>query len=96
MKELLDLKARFGMADPRQNSPGGMTCSNDFLTRIGGDIATRGRVQCDGGTAPAPQKSGAQDALSQAIAALTPQQYSERDVEELVQMITDQIMEAVE
>src|SRR5258706_2028672 len=93
MKELLDLKARFGMADSRQNSPGGMTCSNDFLTRIGGDIATKGRVQRDGGTAPAPQTAGpSTDALSQAIAALTPQQFNERDLEQLVQAITDQIM----
>jgi L-fuculose-phosphate aldolase len=95
MKELLDLKAKFGMFDPRHKSPDGMTCSSDFITRIGNDVATKGRIQRDGGTAPAPQTSGAGgggDALSQAIAALAPQQYSERDVEQLVQAITDQIM----
>lgn len=94
MKELLDLKAKFGMFDPRHKSPDGMTCSSDFITRIGNDVATKGRVQRDGGTAPAPQTSGAGggDALSQAIAALAPQQYNERDVEQLVQAITDQIM----
>jgi len=94
MKELLDLKARFGMNDPRHKSPDGMTCSSDFITRIGGDVATKGRVQRDSGTAPAPQTAGkgGGDALSQAIAALAPQQYSEADLEQLVQTITDQIM----
>ena len=93
MKELLDLKAKFGMFDPRHKSPDGMTCSSDFITRIGVDIATKGRIQRNGGTAPAPQTS--QDPLSQAIAALTPGQYSEGDVEQLVQTITDQIMASV-
>jgi L-fuculose-phosphate aldolase len=93
MKELLDLKAKFGMFDPRHKSPDGMTCSSDFITRIGGDVATKGRIQRNGGTAPAPQTS--QDPLSQAIAALAPGQYSEGDVEQLVQTITDQIMASV-
>jgi len=93
MKELLDLKAKFGMHDPRHKSPEGMTCSSDFITRIGNDVATKGRIQRDTGTAPAPQTS--QDPLSQAIAALTPGQYSEGDVEQLVQTITDQIMASV-
>jgi len=96
MKELLDLKAKFGMHDPRHKSPEGMTCSSDFITRIGNDVATKGRVQRDaGGTAPAPQTAGGratQDPLAQAIAALTPQQYGEQDIEQLVQAITDQIM----
>jgi L-fuculose-phosphate aldolase len=91
MKELLDLKARFGMPDPRQKNPSGASCQNDFLTRIGGDVATKGRVQCDIGTAPVPTKA-ANDPLAQAIAALAPQQYGEADIEQLVQVITDQIM----
>jgi L-fuculose-phosphate aldolase len=94
MKELLDLKAKFGMHDPRYKSQDGMTCQNDFISRIGGDIATKGRVQRDAGTAPAPAKSATQDPLAQAIAALTPQQYGEQDIEKLVQVITDQIMAA--
>jgi hypothetical protein len=51
-------------------------------------------VQREGGTAPAPQtgRTSQQDPLAQAIAALTPQQYGERDIEKLVQVITDQIM----
>lgn len=88
MKELLDLKARFGIQDARMKDPSTFTCNNDFLTRIGGDVATKGRMQRDGGTAPAP------GGLERAIAALTPQQYSEQDIEQLVQTITDQIMAA--
>src|SRR3954449_635153 len=42
MKELLDLKARLGMPDPRQKSQEGMTCQNDFISRIGNDVATKG------------------------------------------------------
>src|SRR3982750_4070487 len=71
MKELLDLKARFGMPDPRQKSGTSGNCQNDFLSRIGGDVATKGRVQCDIGTAPAPAKTQS-DPLAQAIAALAP------------------------
>jgi L-fuculose-phosphate aldolase len=95
MKQLLDLKAKFGMHDPRHNAPDGMTCSNDFISRIGGDVATKGRVQRDGGTAPAPQTgggSGGNDSLAQAISALAPQGYGEKDIDQLVQAITDQIM----
>jgi L-fuculose-phosphate aldolase len=98
MKELLDLKARFGMQDARMKDGGaGFTCATDFLSRVG-DVATRGRVQTDGGTAPAPARSvdaSAGGAIEQAIARLTPQQYTESDVEQLVQAITDQIMESV-
>src|SRR5947207_2008561 len=55
MKELLELKQRFGLREPRLEKGGeGMTCSADFLTRVGGDVATRGRVQTAGGTAPSP------------------------------------------
>jgi L-fuculose-phosphate aldolase len=83
MKELLDLKARFGMADPRVGpdaKPEAMTCNTDFLTRIGGDVATKGRVAMPaGGTAPVPQ-----------IGEATP--ISDTAIEELVQTITDQIM----
>jgi len=94
MKQLLDLKARFGMKDPRHNNPEGMACSSDFITRVGNDVATKGRVQRDSGTAPAPQTSGqgGQGGLEQAIAALAPDGYGAADIEQLVQTITDQIM----
>lgn len=90
MKELLDLKARFGMPDPRQKDPSTFTCQNDFVSRIG-DVATKGRVQRDNGVAPAPATS-VQCGLEQAIAALAPNNYNANDIEQLVQTITDQIM----
>src|SRR5690242_3567615 len=40
MKELLELKVKFGLEEPRLKDGGkGMTCNADFLTRVG-DIAT--------------------------------------------------------
>src|SRR5215212_4928213 len=81
MKQLLDLKAKFGMFDPRHNNPSGMACANDFITRIGNDVATKGRMQRDGGTGPVPQKQdGGGGELAQAISALAPQGYGEADV----------------
>src|SRR5688500_16776973 len=83
MKELLDLKARFGMADPRVGpdaKPEAMACNTDFLSRVGGDIVTKGRVATPaGGTAPVPDVGEASPVTDSAI-------------EELVQAITDQIM----
>jgi L-fuculose-phosphate aldolase len=91
MKELLELKLRFGLQEPRLKDGGkGMTCASDFVSRIG-EVATRGRMQCDGGTAPAP--SG-KSSLEQAVAALAPEKYGDADIETLVQTITDQIMAA--
>src|SRR5919205_2247670 len=56
MKELLELKAKFGLKDARVEAGlEKMTCGTDFLARVGGDIATRGRMVKDGGTGPAPQ-----------------------------------------
>jgi L-fuculose-phosphate aldolase len=93
MKELLDLKLRFGLQEPRLKDGGkGMSCASDFVSRIG-EVATRGRMQCDGGTAPAP--SG-KSALEQAVAALAPEKYGDADIETLVQTITDQIMAAAQ
>jgi L-fuculose-phosphate aldolase len=83
MKELLDLKARIGFADPRVGpnaKPDAMTCNTDFLTRVGGDVVTKGRVATPaGGTAPVPTVGDASPVSDAAI-------------EELVQTITDQIM----
>src|SRR3954471_13823565 len=56
MKKLLELKSRFGLADARVDAGlEKMTCNIDFLQRVGSEIATRGRMQRDGGTGPAPQ-----------------------------------------
>jgi L-fuculose-phosphate aldolase len=99
MKELLALKSKFGMYDPRtapDAAPDAMTCrGTDFLQRVAADSAfgTRGRMVSGEGTAPVStpaQPSG----LEQAIASMAPSQYSDDDIEQLVQTITDQIMNA--
>jgi L-fuculose-phosphate aldolase len=91
MKELLELKVRFGIDEPRLKDGGeGMSCSTDFLTRVG-DIATKGRMATDTGTAPVPQPVQSSP-IGQAIQSLAPDGYSEQDVETMVQTITDQIM----
>ena len=92
MKELVALKARFGMSDPRTNPDGSVkdfTCAADFLSRVGGDVATRGRMaSAGGGTCGVPQASG----LQRAISALAPENINDNELEQLVQTITDQIM----
>jgi len=93
------LKSKFGMYDPRtapNAAPEAMACrGNDFLQRVGSDraILGRGRMVSGEGTAPV-QPTAQPSALEQAISKLTPQQYSEDDIEQLVQVITDQIMHA--
>jgi L-fuculose-phosphate aldolase len=87
MKELLQLKGQFGMSDPRV--AGGLdklTCAADFLSRVGGEVATKGRVATETGTAPSPTAAGT-----------TQQQpeLKEEEFEQMVQIITDQIMAAV-
>ena len=98
MKELLELKVRFGLDEPRLKDGGkGMTCASDFLTRVGDDIGRKGRVATpQGGTAPAmsaPRPAGG-SAIEQAVASLVPAgaDYSDATLETLVQTITDQIM----
>ena len=93
MKELLDLKVRFGIEEPRLRDGGkNFSCSTDFLTRVG-DVATKGRMATDSGTAPAPTGLGASP-MQQSIQTMIPENYSEQDIETLVQTITDQIMAA--
>jgi L-fuculose-phosphate aldolase len=95
MKELLELKSKFGLKDARVEAGlEKMSCSTDFLSRIG-DIATRGRMQAGEGTVPAPTTSGAPQqpsGMQSAISQMVPESYSESDIEALVQTITDQIM----
>src|SRR6188768_2219631 len=53
MKELLDLKVRFGLDEPRLKDGGkDFTCQSVFISRVAGDVAQRGRVQLSSGTAP--------------------------------------------
>jgi L-fuculose-phosphate aldolase len=91
MQELIALKSKFGLTDPRAKDPSGAVCQSDFITRVGGDIATKGRMAMDGGTVPAPA-TGAAGGLQQAIAHLVPDNITEGDMEQMVQVITDQIM----
>src|SRR6185369_4293713 len=78
MKELLALKSKFGMYDPRtapNAAPEAMACrGNDFLQRVGSDraILGRGRMVSGEGTAPV-QPTAQPSALEQAISKLTPQ-----------------------
>ncbi|HXE53525.1 MAG TPA: class II aldolase/adducin family protein [Tepidisphaeraceae bacterium] len=100
MKELLELKQRFGLEEPRLRDGGkGMSCSSDFLTRVGGEIGSRGRMATNTGTAPVPSGSELRPTtavqsspMEQGIHSMVPQGYSEQDIETLVQTITDQIM----
>jgi len=101
MKELLELKMKFGIDEPRMKNGGkDISCSSDFITRVGADVGRKGRVATDGGTAPAPS-SGSElrpttmvqaSPMERAIHAMAPAGYSEADIEVLVQTITDQIM----
>ena len=92
MKELLELKGKFGMKDARVDAGlDKLACSNDFLTRVGGEVATKGRMMSGAGaTQVQPQPTGSP--LEQAISAMAPQNYSEDEIEQLVQILTDQIM----
>jgi L-fuculose-phosphate aldolase len=107
MKELLELKQKFGLDEPRLKDGGkGMSCNVDFLSRVGGDVATRGKMVTDAGTVSLSQAQGgdahscqcrtdAPSALEQAIGAMAPDNLSEDDIETMVQTITDQIMASV-
>src|SRR3954462_5926920 len=99
MKELLELKQRFGLDEPRLKDGGkNFTCSTDFISRVGGDVATRGKMVTETGTAPVPSAHHCQcrtdgpTPMEQAIAALAPEDLYEDDIETMVQTITDQIM----
>lgn len=90
MKELLELKNRFGLKDARVDAGlDKLSCAGtDFLARVGGEIGTKGRMATAGGTAPVPTT------MEKAISAMTPANYNADDIENLVQTITDQIMAA--
>src|SRR5688500_9289087 len=107
MTELLALKSKFGMFDPRTApgaSPESMACAGtDFLARVGGEIGTKGRMSvAGGGTVAVPQGSELRPStavqsspMEQAIHSMVPENVTDADVEQLVQTITDQIMATV-
>jgi L-fuculose-phosphate aldolase len=93
MVELIKLKERFGFTDPRMKDAqaGAVPCAaSDFISRVRAEVGGKGRMATEsGGTAPVtPQPS----TMERAIWAMAPSDYSEADVEQLVQTITDQIM----
>ena len=107
MTDLLALKSKFGMYDPRTApgaKPESQACAGtDFLARVGGEVGTKGRMAtAGGGTAPVPSGSDLrpttavqQSPMEKAIHGMVPQNLNDTDVEQLVQAITDQIMASV-
>jgi L-fuculose-phosphate aldolase len=94
MKELLDLKVRFGLKEPRlENGGKDFTCNTDFISRVNSEVGRKGKVATsDGGTASVTPTT----AVEQAIHGMVPsgRSLSDADMETLVQTITDQIMAA--
>lgn len=92
MSDLILLKGKFGLSDPRMEAAkkGEVSCAaTDFLSRVGGgEFGSRGMMSVNGGTCAVPPQSP----LERAIGSMAPQNYSEADIEQLVQVITDQIM----
>jgi L-fuculose-phosphate aldolase len=89
MKELIELKPKFGMGDPRVGKP--LECSTDFLSRVAEETGTRGRMVCGNGCVPVKLANP----IERAVAEMTPSQVGEDEIEQLVQTITDQIMGTV-
>ena len=80
------------MYDPRvKDGQVNPACSaGDFLSRVG-EVASKGRMAtATGGVCPVAGPS----ALERAVTQLAPANYCEADLEQLVQVITDQIMAA--
>jgi L-fuculose-phosphate aldolase len=103
MKELLDLKVRFGLREPRlENGGKDFTCNTDFISRVNSEVGRKGKMATsEGGTAPVPAGSELRPStavqgspMEQAIHSMIPAgaNYSDADLETLVQTITDQIM----
>src|SRR5436190_1994323 len=93
MTELLALKSKFGMYDPR-TAPGAtpekQVCTGaDFISRVRAEVGGKGRMSTpSGGTTSvvAPQSDlRPMTAMETAIGSMIPQNYSEQDVEQLVQ-----------
>lgn len=94
MSELIRLKERFGLPDPRMDlaKQGPIsTCGNEFLTRVGGgDFGSRGMmVNASGNTCAVAQQP---TRIEQAISSMIPDNVNAADLERLVQQITDTIV----
>jgi len=103
MKELLELKNKFGLKDSRFDAGlDKLSCAGvDFMSRVG-EFGSKGRIATPaGGTAPVPtgselrpQTAVQPSPMERAIHSMLPSNYSEKDIDQLVQTITDQIMAA--
>jgi L-fuculose-phosphate aldolase len=93
MRELLELKREFGVDDSRIKDLASLTCQSDFVSRVGGEVGARGRMMAGSGTAASPI-AGQASAVSHAVRS-GPQQYSADEIDQLVQVITDEIMATV-
>lgn len=96
MGELIALKERFGMTDPRleDSRKGTLSCTaGDFMTRVGGDVGSKGRMVRGQDVGPVC-RGGDKSSIERAVAEMAPSQFKEQDIEQLVQAITDQIIAA--
>lgn len=87
MAELIRLKARFGLSDPRAEAAAhnSVPCTlSDFMARVGGEVGTRGRMMRGDSAGPLQSPYPGRDGVG----------IDEAQVEQLVQTITDQIMAA--
>jgi L-fuculose-phosphate aldolase len=85
MSELIQLKARFGLSDPRTEAAtkNDVQCTlSDFMSRVGGEVGTRGRMMHGDTAGP----------LRSALPAAGDGGPTESEFEQLVQAITDQVM----
>lgn len=92
MGELINLKAKFGLPDPRMGEAktGNVACiASDYMSRVNAESGSRGKMAtASGGVSAVPP----QDALSKLIGDNVTSNMSDAEVERLVQTITDQIM----
>ena len=91
MSELVTLKAKFGISDPRttEAKTGAVACAaSDFMSRVAAETGSRGRMATTAGVGAVTPS----DPLRRVVDASAPDDLSEADVERLVQAITDQIM----
>jgi len=94
MSELIGLKSRFGLPDPRttEAKAGAIACTaSDFLQRVAGSGRSRTMVASQSGSTA----GSANSPLERPIESLAPQHFSHAVTEQLVQTITDQIMASI-